>query len=83
MKPVSWPARTHEGLCSGGAFLHSPFLLAVRPYWGWPFVQTGWGKQHHFGRIKDFASLLVLIFGASFFSLGAVIAKRWRKPACA
>ena len=26
------------------SFLQSPFLLAVRLYWGWQFAQTGWGK---------------------------------------
>ena len=24
--------------------LQSPFLLAVRLYWGWQFMQAGWGK---------------------------------------
>src|ERR1700685_2617769 len=24
--------------------LQSPFLLAVRLYWGWQFMQTRWGK---------------------------------------
>ena len=24
--------------------LQSPFLLAVRLYWGWQFAQSGWGK---------------------------------------
>ena len=156
-KPVSWIVRMHRGFCSGSAFLQSPFLLAVRLYWGWQFTQTGWGKLHHLARITDFfrslgipfpafnahfvsglefvggllliaglasrltgfllaanmfvaywtadheallsvlsdpgkfygadpytflfASLLVLIFGAGFFSLDTAIAKRWRKRA--
>jgi putative oxidoreductase len=25
-------------------FLQSPLLLVLRLYWGWSFVQTGWGK---------------------------------------
>src|SRR5437868_15537659 len=25
-------------------YLRSPFLLAVRLYWGWQFWQAGWGK---------------------------------------
>ena len=25
-------------------YLHSPFLLVVRLYWGWQFWQAGWGK---------------------------------------
>jgi len=156
-KPVSWIVRMYRGFCSGSAFLQSPFLLAVRLYWGWQFTQTGWGKLHHLARITDFfrslgipfpafnahfvsglefvggllliaglasrltgfllaanmfvaywtadheallsvlsdpgkfygadpytflfASLLVLIFGAGFFSLDTAIAKRWRKRA--
>jgi putative oxidoreductase len=140
------------GACTS---LQSPFLLAVRLYWGWQFAQTGWGKLHHLARITGFfaslgipfpaftthfiaglefvggllliaglasrltgfllaanmlvaywtadhgalvsvfsdpgkfygadpytflfASLLILIFGAGFFSLDATIVKRWRK----
>jgi putative oxidoreductase len=154
---VRWLVRLYERVCGGGAFLQSPFLLAVRLYWGWQFAQTGWSKLHHLTQITDFfrslsipfpafnahfvsglefvggllliaglasrltgfllaanmfvaywtadhealvsvfsdpgkfygadpytflfASLLVLIFGAGFFSLDAAIAKRWRKPA--
>jgi putative oxidoreductase len=156
-KPVSWPVQMHTSFCTGGAFLQSPFLLAVRLYWGWQFAQTGWGKLHHLAQITEFfrsldiplpafnahfvaglefvggllliaglasrltgfllaanmfvaywtadhqalvsvvsdpgkfygadpytflfASLLVLIFGAGFFSLDAAIAKGWRKRA--
>ena len=28
-----------------GASLQSPFLLAVRLYWGWQFAEVGWGKR--------------------------------------
>lgn len=156
-KPLSWPVRVYEGICSGSTFLQSPFLLAVRLYWGWQFAQTGWGKLHHLAQITEFfrslgipfpafnahfvsglefvggllliaglasrltgfllaanmfvaywtadrdalfsffsdpgkfygadpytflfASLLVLIFGAGFFSLDAAIARRWRMRA--
>ena len=158
-KPVSWLVRMYERFCGGGASLQSPLLLAVRLYWGWQFMQTGWGKLHHLARVTGFfaslgipfpafsthfvaglefvgglfliaglasrltgfllasnmfvaywtadhgalvsvlsdpgkfygadpytflfASLLVLVFGAGYFSLDAVIAKRWRKRACA
>ncbi len=156
-RPVSRPVRMCERFCGAGAFLQSPFLLAVRLYWGWQFAQTGWGKLHHLVQITEFfkslgipaaafnapfvsglefvgglllmaglasrltgfllaanmfvaywsadhtalvsvisdpgkfygadpytflfASLLVLIFGAGFFSLDAAIAKRWGKRA--
>ena len=31
--------------------LQSPFLLAVRLYWGWQFLQTGWGKLNDIGKV--------------------------------
>src|SRR5271155_6245047 len=38
--------------------LASPFLLAVRLYWGWQFMQTGWGKLTNIGKgIQFFAQL--------------------------
>ena len=36
------------------AWLDSPFLLLVRLYWGWQFMQTGWGKLQHLSRVRDF-----------------------------
>src|ERR1700730_2386821 len=34
--------------------LQSPFLLAVRLYWGWQFAQTGWGKLTNIGKVVHF-----------------------------
>jgi putative oxidoreductase len=34
--------------------LQSPFLLAVRLYWGWQFAQTGWGKLGNVSRVIGF-----------------------------
>src|ERR1700722_9072589 len=34
--------------------LQSPFLLAVRLYWGWQFMQAGWGKLHDIGKVVSF-----------------------------
>jgi putative oxidoreductase len=42
--------------------LRSPFLLAVRLYWGWQFVQTGWGKLHHIARTAGFFMSLNIPF---------------------
>jgi putative oxidoreductase len=36
------------------AYLQSPFLLLIRLYWGWQFTQTGWGKLHNLGHVKEF-----------------------------
>lgn len=40
------------------AGLQSPFLLAVRLYWGWQLSENGWAKLHNLPRVTDyFASL--------------------------
>jgi putative oxidoreductase len=44
------------------SYLRSPFLLAVRLYWGWQFVQTGWGKMHSIGKITGFFMSLNIPF---------------------
>jgi putative oxidoreductase len=41
-------------LIRGGSSLQSPFLLAVRLYWGWQFMQTGWGKLTDIGKVIGF-----------------------------
>ena len=46
------------------SYLRSPFLLAVRLYWGWQFAQTGWGKMHHIGKITGFFMSLNIPFPA-------------------
>ena len=37
-----------------GSSLQSPFLLAVRLYWGWQFMETGWGKLTDIGKVIGF-----------------------------
>ena len=44
------------------SMLGSPFLLAVRLYWGWQFAQTGWGKLHNLAKITDFFASLNIPF---------------------
>ena len=34
--------------------LQSPFLLAIRLYWGWQFATTGWGKLQHLDHVAQF-----------------------------
>jgi putative oxidoreductase len=41
-----------------GSALKSPFLLAVRLYWGWQFAQSGWGKLHNLERVTKFFTSL-------------------------
>jgi putative oxidoreductase len=38
--------------------LQSVFLLGVRLYWGWQFVQTGWGKLHNLAKVTAFFASL-------------------------
>ncbi|HME10360.1 MAG TPA: DoxX family protein [Bryobacteraceae bacterium] len=38
--------------------LQSPFLLAVRLYWGWQFMQTGWGKLNDIDKVVQFFTTL-------------------------
>jgi putative oxidoreductase len=43
-----------------GTWLQSPLLLAVRLYWGWSFMQTGWGKLMNLERTTSFFASLEL-----------------------
>ena len=48
----------HEMFVRAASSLESPFLLIVRLYWGWQFMQTGWGKLGDLGKVTNyFASL--------------------------
>jgi putative oxidoreductase len=40
--------------------LRSPLLLAIRLYWGWQFMQDGWGKLTHLDKVTDFFTSLNL-----------------------
>lgn len=42
--------------------LQSPFLLAVRLYWGWQFWQSGWGKLHRLPQVTQFFASLNIPF---------------------
>jgi putative oxidoreductase len=42
--------RWHERFFGLISYLHSPFLLFVRLYWGWQLAQSGWGKLHHLSK---------------------------------
>ena len=38
----------------GASALQSPFLLLVRLYWGWQFIETGWGKINNIPKVTGF-----------------------------
>ncbi|MDD5542206.1 MAG: DoxX family protein [Acidobacteriia bacterium] len=44
----------HDQFFRGVSFLQSPFLLFVRLYWGWQFMQSGWGKLHNLSNVADY-----------------------------
>jgi putative oxidoreductase len=51
--------------------LQSPFLLIVRLYWGWQFMQTGWGKLGDLGKVTNYFTSLGIpapALNASFIS---------------
>lgn len=50
----SGAVRLYGKFVHGARWFQSPFLLAVRLYWGWQFAQTGWGKLHHLKHVTMF-----------------------------
>jgi putative oxidoreductase len=42
--------------------LQSPFLLAIRLYWGWQFAETGWGKVNNIEKVTGFFTTLGIPF---------------------
>jgi putative oxidoreductase len=51
--------RMYDGFVRAASSLQSPFLfLFVRLYWGWEFMEDGWGKLHNLAKVTEyFASL--------------------------
>jgi putative oxidoreductase len=49
----------YDGFVRAVSSLQSPFLfLFVRLYWGWEFMEDGWGKLHNLAKVTEyFASL--------------------------
>lgn len=54
----------HKTFASIACAAQSPFLLAVRLYWGWQFAITGWGKLQNLSQITGFFTSLGLPFPA-------------------
>jgi putative oxidoreductase len=46
--------RVYALLARAASSLQSPFLLAVRLYWGWQFAETGWGHLTHLDKVAAF-----------------------------
>jgi putative oxidoreductase len=52
--------KLYSRFVAGASSPQSPFLLLVRLYWGWQFVQTGWGKLHSLEKVTSFFESLGL-----------------------
>ena len=59
--------KLHAWFVKVASSLQAPFLLLfVRLYWGWQFMQDGWGKLHNLGKVTEyFASLNLPAPGAT------------------
>jgi putative oxidoreductase len=81
---ISVVKSAYDGFVSLASRMQSPLLLAIRLYWGWQFMQDGWGKLTHLDKVTDFFTSLNLpaphttaflvasveLFGGIFFSFG-------------
>lgn len=56
--------KLYEMFVRAASSLESPFLLIVRLYWGWQFMQTGWGKLGDIGKVTNFFTTLGIPFPA-------------------
>jgi putative oxidoreductase len=56
--------RLYRLLIRASSSLDSPFLLAVRLYWGWQFIQTGWGHWTHLEKVTSYFGDLGIPFPA-------------------
>jgi putative oxidoreductase len=52
--------KAYDAFASIMTRLQSPLLLAIRLYWGWQFMQDGWGKLTHLDKVTDFFTSLNL-----------------------
>jgi len=77
-------SRGYDLYVKAADLLKSPFLLAVRLYWGWQLMQSGWGKLHNIAGVTEFFASLGLpaphftaiaisnleLFGGALLALG-------------
>jgi putative oxidoreductase len=52
--PQHWYAKMNDEFAQMASWLRSPFLLAVRLYWGWQFMQSGWAHLHNLDGFTQF-----------------------------
>jgi len=53
--------KLHGQFVAAASHLQTPFLLLfVRLYWGYEFMEDGWGKLHNLGRVTEYFTSLNL-----------------------
>ena len=84
IKSQNLRSRGYQIFVTAADSLKSPFLLAIRLYWGWQLVQSGWGKVHNIAGVTEFFTSLGLpaphftaiaisnleLFGGALLALG-------------
>ena len=63
----------HSWFIKAANLLQSPLLLSIRLYWGWQFMQDGWGKLTHLDKVTQFfASLNLPLPGMTAFMVASI-----------
>jgi putative oxidoreductase len=63
----------YNRVCTLLELLRDHLLLAIRLYWGWQFMQDGWGKITHLSRVTEFFTSLNLPAPAATATLVALV----------
>jgi putative oxidoreductase len=63
----------YNRVCALLELLHNPLLLAIRLYWGWQFMQDGYGKLTHLSKVTEFFTSLNLPAPAATATLCALV----------
>jgi putative oxidoreductase len=53
-KIVDLGGKAYTGFASLLTLAQNPLLLAIRLYWGWQFMQDGWGKLTHLDKVTQY-----------------------------
>ena len=59
-KIIDLGGKAYGGFASLLSLAQNPLLLAIRLYWGWQFMQDGWGKLTHLDKVTQFFASLSL-----------------------
>lgn len=63
----------HSWFLKAVNLLQNPLLLAIRLYWGYQFMQDGWGKMTHLDKVAQFfASLNLPVPGPTAFMVAFI-----------